>query len=228
MHENYYRISDWIKTIDSGIDKYLVQTRSQTKSSGMKVPEVHGASKGLIPHMKPECQKSVAIPTTCPTPPTCHLRPTHQSQTKDHLQMLCHPYPNPRIGKGRAGIRRKPRITLPIPRPIQTPTPPTPTPAPRLMQPLPEPVTKSQESTLSWHHVPAVLQPLVQPTPASITQPIEPKVDHRPIPPYHEPFVRLQPRLPDATAVKDNRKDLSDLDTDRKINLRKIQHIRRV
>ena len=37
-------------------DKFLVQTRSQTKSSGIKVPEVHGTDKGLILHVKPEHQ----------------------------------------------------------------------------------------------------------------------------------------------------------------------------
>ena len=50
LHENYYRISDLTRTIDTRTDKYLVQTRSQTKSSGMKVPEVHSANKGLISH----------------------------------------------------------------------------------------------------------------------------------------------------------------------------------
>ena len=34
-------------------DKYLVQTRPQTKSSGIKIPEIHGANKGLNPHVKP-------------------------------------------------------------------------------------------------------------------------------------------------------------------------------
>ena len=65
--------------------------------------------------------------------------------------------------------------------------------------------------------MPTVPQPLVQPTPASMTQPIKPIADQRPIPLYHEPFVRPPPRLPDATAVKENRKDLLDLDPDRKI-----------
>ena len=32
----------------------MVQTRAQVKSSGVKLPEVHGAKKILIPHMKPE------------------------------------------------------------------------------------------------------------------------------------------------------------------------------
>ena len=35
-------------------NKYLIQTRSQTKSGGIKVPEIHGANKGLDPHIKQE------------------------------------------------------------------------------------------------------------------------------------------------------------------------------
>ena len=77
LHENYYRISNLTRTIDVRTNKYLVQTRSQTESSGIKVPEVHGANKGLIPHLKPEHKKSVPIPTACPFPPTCYLRPIH-------------------------------------------------------------------------------------------------------------------------------------------------------
>ena len=85
-------------------------------------------------------------------------------------------------------------------------------PAPRTVQPVTEPVTQSQNSILPQHQVPTAPQPLIQPTPASITQPLEPRIDPRPIPPYHEPFVRPPPRPPDVTAVKDNRKDLQDLD----------------
>ena len=201
-----------MKTIDTGTDKYLVQTRSQTKASGIKVPEVHSVNKGLILHVKPECQKSVAIPTACLIPPTCHLRPIHQTLSTDQRlpTNAVPPLPKPRIGQGRAGIRRKPKIPPPIPKPIQTLTLPIPTPAPRTAQPLHEPVTQSQESTLPQHHVPAVPLPLVQPTSVNITQPIEPRVEHRPIPPYHEPFVRPPPRPPDATTLKDNRKDLLD------------------
>ena len=228
LHENYYRISDLTRSVDT--NKYFVQTRSQTKSSGIKVPEVHGADKDLILHVKPEHQKSVAIPTAYPTPPTCHTRPSHQAQSIDQIlpTNVVPPLPKPRIGQGRAGIRRKPKITLPILKPIQIPTPPMPTPAPRTVQPLPEPVAQSQESTLPQHHVPTVLPSLVHPTPARTTQPIEPTVEHRPIPPYHEPFVRPPPRPPHATGVKDNRKDLLDLDTDRKIDFEENSPHRRV
>ena len=33
---------------------YLVQTHSQTKDSGIKLPEVHGAEKGVDPNLRPE------------------------------------------------------------------------------------------------------------------------------------------------------------------------------
>ena len=195
----------------------MIQTRSQAKSSGVKVPEVHSVCKGLIPHVKPE--KSVTVPIACPMPPTCHLRPKHHTPSTDQRQPTnaVPPLPKPRVGQGRAGIRRKPKITPPIPKPIQIPIPPIPKPAPRTVEPLHVPVTQLQDSIIPQHHVQTVLQPLVQPTPASITQPIEPTTQHRPIPPYHEPFVRPPPRSPDVTAMKDNRKDLMDFDTDRKI-----------
>ena len=125
-------------------DKYLVQTRSQAKSNGVKVPEVHGMDKGLIPHIKPEHQKSVVASTTHPNPPACHTRPTPLTQLVDQgpPTNVMPPIPKPRIGQGRAGISRKPKVTLPIPKPIQTPAPPIPTPAPKAVQSLPEPVVQ--------------------------------------------------------------------------------------
>ena len=220
LHENYYRLNDLTETPETETDKYLVQTRSQAKSSGIIVPEVHGVDKGLIPHIKPEHQKSVVALTTCPTPPAHHTRPTHHTQPIDQgpPTNVVQSVPKPRIGQGRAGIRRKPKVTPPIPKPIQTPVPPIPAPAPRAVQSLPEPVVQLQERTLPQHHVPAAPPPIIQPTPASITQPVEPRVEHRPIPPYHEPLLRPPPRPPDATGVKDNRKDLLDLDLDRNID----------
>ena len=35
-------------------NRYLVQTCSQSKDTGIKVPEVHGAEKGIHPDLKPE------------------------------------------------------------------------------------------------------------------------------------------------------------------------------
>ena len=42
LQENYYKI-----------DSYLVQTRSQARSSGIKLPKVHGMRKRLDPNIKP-------------------------------------------------------------------------------------------------------------------------------------------------------------------------------
>ena len=55
LHENYYKL-DTTET-----DKYLVQTRSQTKSSGVNVPEVHDIDIDLNLHVKPEQQESVTM-----------------------------------------------------------------------------------------------------------------------------------------------------------------------
>ena len=67
-------------------EKYLVQTWSQTKSSGIKLLEVHGVSKNLDPNIQPEKQ---------------NIKPL---KGNDILQE------KPRIGQGRAGTRRPPPI----------------------------------------------------------------------------------------------------------------------
>ena len=188
----------------------MVQTRAQAKSGGVNVPEVHSVNKGLIPHVKPA--KSMIIPVACLIPPTHYLRPVHHPPTN-----AVSPLPKPRVGQGRAGIRRKAKVTLPIPKPMQTPTPTITKPVPGTAQPLTEPVTQSQDSKVPQHHVPTMLQPLVQPTPASTTQPLEPITHNRPIPPYQEPFVRPPPRSPDAIPMSDTQKNFSDFDMDRKI-----------
>ena len=63
------------------IDRCMVQTRSQMKASGVELPEVHGSRKGLDPHRIPERQ----------TQPIARLEIDKK----------------PRIGQGRAGMRRK-------------------------------------------------------------------------------------------------------------------------
>ena len=69
LQENYYKI-----------DRYLVQTRSQTQFSGIKLPEAHGMRKNLDPNMKLERQ---------------HANPIKGSVVKLHM------------GQGRAGLKRK-------------------------------------------------------------------------------------------------------------------------
>ena len=53
LHEKYYNIGN--------TGNYLVQTRSQTKSSGIKLPGVHGMRKNLDPNILPEIQHANAI-----------------------------------------------------------------------------------------------------------------------------------------------------------------------
>ena len=49
LYETYYRIE--------AMDKYLVQTHSQTKAAGLSLPEVHGAKKMIVTNMPIEKQK---------------------------------------------------------------------------------------------------------------------------------------------------------------------------
>ena len=51
LYENYYKIETK--------ERYLVETWSQTKSSGITLPEVHGAKKILDMNILPEKQKIV-------------------------------------------------------------------------------------------------------------------------------------------------------------------------
>ena len=81
LQERYYNLRG-----TRGNDKYLVQTRSQAKSNRVSLPEVHGIGKGLDPHVRPEKQKPI-------------------SSSSDVRAPVC----KPRIGQGRAGVRRKVR-----------------------------------------------------------------------------------------------------------------------
>ena len=200
LHESYDRLRNLINFTNQGMDKYMVQTRAQVKSSGIKLSEVNGAKKDLILHVKPE--KSVQ--SVCPIPPTCHLRPIHHIPHTDQRlpTNAMPPVPKPRIGQGRAGITRKPKVALPIPKVIQMPTLPMPMPAPRTVLPLTEPLTQSQGSILPQHQVPTVPKPLIQPTPDSTTQPLEPGIDPRPLPPYHKLFLTPPPRPPRCDSSK--------------------------
>ena len=69
LQENYYNI-----------DTYLVETRSQARSNGIKLLEVYGVRKNLDPNIKPEKQ---------------HANPIKGSVVKPH------------ISQGRAGSKRK-------------------------------------------------------------------------------------------------------------------------
>ena len=99
VDNHFYRINN--RTDKPKTNEYLVQTRSQAKSSGIKIPEIHGTNKGPDPHVKPGKQRPLpSIPThnVDKGPPT-------------------HPIPKARIGQGRAGLRRKVKTNQPIPLP---------------------------------------------------------------------------------------------------------------
>ena len=74
-------LQDKYYNVNESEEKYMVQTRLQMKASGVQLPEVHGSRKRLDPHRIPEKQ---------PQPIT--------GLDVDR---------KPRIGQGRAGVRRK-------------------------------------------------------------------------------------------------------------------------
>ena len=183
-------------------DKFLVQTRSQAKSSGIKLPEIHGTNKGLDPHVQPGKQR--------PLPSL----PIHSVDKG----LPTHPIPMPRIGQGRARLRRKVKTNQPIPLPQQTPTQPITTHVPQTALPLPEPNTQSQVNEQPQHiPIPLPQHQLVDPT--CMIQQIGPKIQHRPSPPYHDLYSRPPPRPPDVIDPIDSQKDLLDNDLDRNVDI---------
>ena len=62
LHENYY-----------DIEKYLVQARSQARSSGIKLLDVHSMGKNLDPNIKPE-------KTTCQSHKRYYGKATHRAR----------------------------------------------------------------------------------------------------------------------------------------------------
>ena len=60
FQDKYYNVS-------KNKEKYMVQTRSQTKASGIQLPEVHGSRKRLDPHRIP-VKQSQPIVETIPVP----------------------------------------------------------------------------------------------------------------------------------------------------------------
>ena len=83
------------KSSETETNKHLIQTRSQAKSSSIKVPEIHGANKGINPHVKPGRQRPL------PTVPMHSIPPTNLTQLVDKT-LPTHPISKPRIGQGRA------------------------------------------------------------------------------------------------------------------------------
>ena len=137
MGNHFYRINSEINQHKT--NKYLIQTRSQAKSSGIKVPEIQGTNKGLYPHVKLGKQRPL------PTLPMHSIPPTSLVQPVDKRPPT-QPIPKPRIGQGRAGLRRKFKTNQPIPLPRQMPAQPITTHVPKPALSLPEPIAQSQEN----------------------------------------------------------------------------------
>ena len=127
-------------------DKYLVQIQLQVRSSGIRLLEIHGAKKELDPHVQPGKQKTFPMQTINKGVPT-------------------HPSPKPRIGQGRAELRRKVNTLQPIPLPQQPPTQPMMKHIQKAVMPLPEPINQLQSHVQS-QNLPRPLSqhPMVDPT----------------------------------------------------------------
>ena len=74
-------LQDKYYNVNESKEKYMVQTRLQMKASGVQLPEVHGSRKKLDPHKIPEKQPQ----------PITGLNVERK----------------PKIGQGRAGVRRR-------------------------------------------------------------------------------------------------------------------------
>ena len=198
------QVSDYFYHINNEInlprkDKYLVQTRSQVRSSGIRLPEIHGANKGLDPHVQPGKQKSFPIQTVNKGMPT-------------------HPIPKPRIGQGSAGLIRKVKAPYPITPPHLLPAQPITEHDLRTVVSLPEPTNQSQS------HVQSQILPRPLPQhhlidPVHVPQQIGPKIQHRLTPSYHNPYARPPPKPPAISDPLDSWKDLLDNDLDRKVEI---------
>ena len=200
IDDHFYQINS--RTDQPKTNKYLVQTRSQAKSSSIKIPEIHGANKGLDPHVQPGKQR--------PLPSL----PIHSIDKG----LPTHPIPKPRIGQGRAGLRRKVKTHQPISLSQQSPAQPITKHVQKTVMPLPESTAQSQIDVLPQPV--SIPLPLCQPVdPTSIVTQIGPKIQHRPSPQYPDPYTRPPQRPPDVTDPLDSWKDLLDNDSDRNVDI---------
>ena len=176
----------------------MIQTRSQVRSSGIRLPEIHGVNKGLDPRAQLGKQKTFPIQTVnkgMPTPPIS----------------------KPRIGQGRARLRRKVNTIQPIPLLQQPPTQPVTKHFQKAVIPLPESINQSQSQVQS-QILPRLLSQHQPIDPTHIPQ-IGPKIQHRPIPSYHDPYTRPLPKPSDISDPLDSGKDLLDNNLDRRVEI---------
>ena len=125
-----------------------------------------------------------------------------------------HPIPRPRIGQGRAGLRRKVKALQPISSPHLLPDQPMTEHISKTVMPLPE-LTNQSQSCIQHQIIP---RPLSQHQPVDPTC-IGPKIQHRPSPPYYDPYVRPPPKPADIKDPLDSQKDLLENDLDRKVEI---------
>ena len=125
----------------------------------------------------------------------------------------------PKIGQGRAQLKRKMKTNQPIPLPNWTLAQSIPTPTPKDVLSLPEPTVQSQGNVQPQHHMPIPLAQHQPVDPTCIMQPIGPKIQRRPSPPYHDTYARPPPRPPDVTNLIDSWEDYLETDLDRKAEI---------
>ena len=196
---DYFYHIDNRKVIIPRNDKYLVQTRSQVRSSGIRLLEMHGANKELDPHIQPGRQKTFPMQTINKGMPTC-------------------PIPKPRIGQGTARLRRKVNTLQPIPLPQQLPTQPMMKHIQKAVMQLPEPINQLQSHGQS-QILPRLLSQHPPIDPAHFLHQIGPKIQHRPTPCYHDSYTRPPPKPPDILDPLYSQIDLLDKDSDRKVEI---------
>ena len=151
-HNHFYQLNRTNEISETETNKYLIQTRSQAKSNGIKVPEIHGVNKGINPHIKPGRQRPLPTLLMHSITPTTLAKPVDKG-------LPTNPIPKPRIGQGRAGLKRKIRTNQSIPLPKWMLAQPVQTPAPKEVLSLPEPTVQSQENVQPQHHVPNTINP---------------------------------------------------------------------
>ena len=212
MDNHFYQINNTNETRQPNTNKYLIQTSSQAKSGDIKVLEIHGTNRGLDPHIKLGRQRPLPILPTHSIPPTSLTQPIDKGPPT-------HPIPKPRIGQGRAGLKRKIRTNQSVPSPKWTIAQPIQTPALKEVFSLPEPIVQSHGKVQPQPHIPIPLphHQLIDPT--CSMQPIGPKIQHRPSPTYHDPYARPPPRPPNVTNLIDSQRDLLDTDLDRNVDI---------
>ena len=80
LDENYYN------------KKYLIQTRSQAKTAGIKLLEVHGMGKNLDPNLKPKKQHAISKQGSMERPPISQRRAGSRRKKPDPIN---HPINQP-------------------------------------------------------------------------------------------------------------------------------------